>query len=191
MAEIEFQIQGVVLIRADQQRRDEIDADRHREIGRCAAGVLNAYVGGRNGGGRRRRESGFRIGRRGQHDVARIAADREHGTRISTDRYADIAEDFGDLIELRQVYHRGRRGCGVHGDIATAALRHQCDGKYFDADRRPIFAGGIADEHGNVGALRRRGRCVHRASAGAAAAGGEQCAGETDRQQSRLVREHG
>src|ERR1700726_497669 len=118
--------------------------------------MLNLDLARRDGGAGWCGKTRLGIRRHGENDVARIAADGEHSSRVRPHRYADVAENLADLVELGEVDHGSGRGGRVDDDVVAAALRYQCDGQDFDPDRGPVLGGRVAQYERKVGALRGR-----------------------------------
>ena len=96
--------------------------------------MLNLDLRSRNRRARSPGKSSFRIGGDSQQDVAAIRADRQDGSRVRPGGHGNVAKNFPNLVELRQIDHRGRGGCCIDGNVAAAALEHERDRKYFHAD---------------------------------------------------------
>ena len=81
MREIELQVERVVLIGGDHQRRNESHSDGHGEIRRRAFGVLYLNLIRRDRRPGRRGEARLRIGSHHQRHIAGIGADGQHRRR--------------------------------------------------------------------------------------------------------------
>ena len=147
MVEVEFEVQSVALVSADNQRRFEVDFDGDRLAARAPFSSLNLDLVGRDRRPGRCSKSRLRIGRGRQHDVTRIPGDRERGARVAANRNRGIAEELRYLVELLEIDHLARRG-RVHGDRRTATGALECDRLHLDRDRGPILGRRVTDQHG-------------------------------------------
>jgi hypothetical protein len=172
VGEIEFEIHLRGSGSRHNDRRYEVHGHGDRQVGRSALGMLDLNLVRRNRGAGGAGESGFRIGSHVQRDVAGIGAQGQYGSGVSTHRHVRITHDIAEIVELRQIHHRGG-WCRVHGDVGAAALRHERDGQNLDADQRPVFARRVADEQRERSGLRRYDRRRRCAGATATAASGE------------------
>src|SRR3984957_11658681 len=93
---------------------------------------------------------------------AGIGTDRDDGAGVRAHRHPDIAQNLTEVVELFEIQVGRVRARAEYGDVAAAALRHQCNAQHLDADQRPIIRRRVADDHWHVARLRAGTGTAHR-----------------------------